>query len=112
MWIQRVVGIRPDVRLALLIYGKSRNSDAPGRNAPAIAIEETMDVVRREMALLTEVDQPGSMIDKYVEKLEMILNQKMEKIVDLKGKLGRFKEHLKEEELMSKTLGPAGARKW
>lgn len=80
--------------------------------AHRMQIEETMDVVRREMALLTEVDQPGSMIDKYVEKLEMILNQKMEKIVDLKGKLGRFKEHLKEEELMSKTLGPAGARKW
>jgi len=47
-----------------------------------------------------------------VEKLETILNQKMEKIMDLKSKLGRFKEHLKEEELMSKTLGPAAARKW
>lgn len=31
-----------------------------------LQIEETMDVVRREMALLTEVDQPGSMIDKCV----------------------------------------------
>jgi hypothetical protein len=47
-----------------------------------------------------------------VERLEEILNTKMTKIVDLKSKLGRFKEHLKEEELMSKTLGPASARKW
>lgn len=49
---------------------------------------------------------------RYVERLEEILNTKMTKIMDLKSKLGRFKEHLKEEELMSKTLGPAGARKW
>lgn len=49
---------------------------------------------------------------RYVEKLELILDQKMEKILDLKNKLGRFKEHLKEEEQMSKTIGPASARKW
>jgi len=37
----------------------------------ALQIEETMDVVRREMALLTEVDQPGSMIDKCVKGRRM-----------------------------------------
>lgn len=55
-----------------------------------------MDTVRREMALLTEVDQPGSAIDQYVEKLDAILRSKMESISELKAKLDRFKEHLKQ----------------
>lgn len=34
-------------------------------------IEETMEIVRREMNLLTEVDQPGSAIDQYVDALQV-----------------------------------------
>ena len=40
--------------------------------------------VRKEMALLTEVDQPGSAIDRYVEKLDGILKLKMDGILELK----------------------------
>ena len=40
--------------------------------------------VRKEMALLTEVDQPGSAIDRYVEKLDGILKIKMDGILELK----------------------------
>lgn len=41
--------------------------------AHRLQIEDTMDMVRREMALLTEVDQPGSAIDQYVDRLDQIL---------------------------------------
>lgn len=74
--------------------------------AHRLQIEDTMDMVRREMALLTEVDQPGSAIDQYVDRLDQILRQKMDGILELKNKLDRFKEHLKQEEIMSATIKP------
>ncbi len=40
--------------------------------------------VRKEMSLLTDVDQPGSAIDRYVEKLDAILKIKMDGILELK----------------------------
>lgn len=47
-------------------------------------IEETMELVRSEMNLLTEVDQPGSAIDQYVERLDAILKQKLRGVEELK----------------------------
>lgn len=35
-----------------------------------------MDLIREEMTLLAEVDQPGSFIDSYVQKLGTILQNK------------------------------------
>ena len=35
-----------------------------------------MDLIREEMTLLAEVDQPGSLIDSYVDKLEALLARK------------------------------------
>ena len=52
--------------------------------AHRLQIEENMDMVRKEMNLLTEVDQPGSAIDQYVEKLDAILRQKSDGIAELK----------------------------
>lgn len=40
-------------------------------NAHRYNIEETMEIVRKEMNLLTEVDQPGSAIDQYVDALQV-----------------------------------------
>ena len=37
-----------------------------------------MDLIRDEMTLLAEVDQPGSLIDSYVDKLEALLVRKAE----------------------------------
>ncbi|KAJ9508955.1 hypothetical protein QJQ45_028285 [Haematococcus lacustris] len=79
--------------------------------AHRLQIEETMDVVRREMALLTDVDQPGSAIDQYVDKLDVILRGKLEKIQELLAKLERFKEHLKQEEIMSRSIPPSGGKR-
>lgn len=76
--------------------------------AHRLHIEESMDTVRREMNMLTEVDQPGSEIDQYVDKLEGILVAKAAGIAGLQAKLESFKRKLKEEEVMSRTVG----KKW
>lgn len=56
------------------------------------------------MAMLAEVDQPGSAIDQYVDTLEAMLAQKAEGIRQLQNRLERFKQKLKEEEVMSTTV--------
>lgn len=70
-----------------------------------------MDIVRQEMNLLTEVDQPGSAIDQYVERLEVILREKADGIAMMQRKLEDFKSKLKEEEIMSRTVGSRGRTK-
>lgn len=56
------------------------------------------------MLLLHEVDKPGSDVDEYVDSLDALLTHKMEIISVLKSRLFQFKEHLKEEELLSKKF--------
>jgi len=56
------------------------------------------------MMLLHEVDKPGSDVDEYVESLDAILAHKMELIAGLRGRLFSFREHLKEEEFLSKKF--------
>ena len=56
------------------------------------------------MLLLHEVDKPGSDVDEYVESLDALLSHKMEIISVLKSRLHQFKDHLKEEELLSKKF--------
>lgn len=67
-------------------------------------IEETMNTVRREMALVQEVDQPGSAIDRYVAGLQAILAAKAAAVAELQGRLALFQSHLKEEEILSRTV--------
>ncbi len=43
-----------------------------------------MDLIREEMTLLAEVDQPGSLIDSYVDKLEALLVRKAEGMIILR----------------------------
>ena len=56
------------------------------------------------MVLLHEVDKPASDIDEYVESLDSVLTHKLELITMLKTKLVKFREHLKEEEMLSKKF--------
>ncbi|KAK9812765.1 hypothetical protein WJX72_003335 [[Myrmecia] bisecta] len=73
-------------------------------------IEDTMTIVRWEMNLLGEVDQPGSAIDSYTEKLAAILEQKANGISELRRRLESFQQKLREEEIMSKTVGQRRAK--
>ena len=54
--------------------------------------------------LLHEVDKPGSDVDEYVDSLDAILAHKMEIISLLRGRLTNFKNHLRQEEILSKKF--------
>ncbi|CAM8983642.1 unnamed protein product [Rhodiola kirilowii] len=69
-------------------------------------IEDTMEVVREEMKLLSEVDQPGSQIDNYVTQLSFVLSRKAAGLVSLQAKLARFQHRLKEQEILSRKRAP------
>ena len=56
------------------------------------------------MALLHDVDKPASDIDEYVDSLDAIFIHKLELITGLRSKLVKFKEHLREEEMLSKKF--------
>lgn len=56
------------------------------------------------MTLLHEVDQPASDIQQYLANLEAIIEQKIDLITSLKDKVTSFKEHLAEEESLSKKF--------
>ena len=68
-------------------------------------IEETMELVKSEMALLADVDKPGSAIDQYVDRLSRVLSRKAESIAKLRERVATFRTHLREEEVLSRTVG-------
>ncbi|CAL0301612.1 unnamed protein product [Lupinus luteus] len=69
-------------------------------------IEDTMEIVREEMKLLAEVDQPGSYIDNYVSQLSFVLSRKAASLVGLQARLVRFQNRLKEHEILSRKRVP------
>ncbi|KAL8189679.1 hypothetical protein R6Q57_029245 [Mikania cordata] len=74
-------------------------------NAHRKQVEETMDIVREEMNLLVEVDQPGNQLDNYITKLNMVLSQKASKIQQLQTQLRNFQKHLEEYNVLSSAMG-------
>ena len=54
------------------------------------------------MALLNDVDKPGSDVEEYVNNLDKLLIEKMEMIQAMRQQLITFHTHLKTEESMSK----------
>jgi kinesin family member 2/24 len=67
-------------------------------------IDEIMELVKLEMKELNEVDKPGYPIDNYVRNLDHLLLRKVQHVDNLRAKLARFQEHLKQEEMLSQTL--------
>ena len=53
------------------------------------------------MAILNEVDKPGSDIDLYVNSLDKLLLEKQNKIINLRKKLYNLYTKLKDEEALS-----------
>ncbi|KAI3775518.1 hypothetical protein L1987_50097 [Smallanthus sonchifolius] len=74
-------------------------------NAHRKQVEETMDIVREEMNLLVEVDQPGNQLDDYITKLNIILSQKASGIHQLQTQLHSFQKHLEEYNVLSSATG-------
>ncbi|KZV26092.1 kinesin-13A [Dorcoceras hygrometricum] len=69
-------------------------------NAHRRQVEETMDLVREEMNLLVEADQPGNQLDDYISKLNTILSQKAAGILQLQNRLAVFQKRLKEHNVL------------
>lgn len=67
-------------------------------------VDEVMELMKKEMKLLNDVDQPGSAIDVYVNSLDSILVRKMQAITGLRDKLAGFQQHLREEEILSRSF--------
>ncbi len=57
-------------------------------------IEDSMALVRAEMGLLGEVDQPGSSIEAYVSRLGQLMQQKAAGVRELQAKVVRFQRLL------------------
>ncbi|GAB4852579.1 Kinesin-like protein KIN-13B [Ancistrocladus abbreviatus] len=68
-------------------------------------VEETIDIVREEMNLLVEADQPGNHLDDYVSKLNKILSRKAAGIVQLQKQLACFKKQLNEHNVLVSSYG-------
>lgn len=67
-------------------------------------VEETIDMVREEMKLLVEVDQPGNQLDGYISKLNTILSQKAAGILNLQTRLANFQRRLNEHNVLVSSL--------
>ncbi|KAL1814426.1 hypothetical protein DCAR_0518563 [Daucus carota subsp. sativus] len=74
-------------------------------NAHRKQVEDTMDIVREEMNLLVEADQPGNQLDDYVSRLNAILSQKAEGILQLQNRLAQFQRRLKEHNVLVSSSG-------
>ncbi|XP_031106567.1 kinesin-like protein KIN-13B [Ipomoea triloba] len=72
-------------------------------NAHRRQVEETMDIVREEMNLLVEADQPGNQLDSYISRLNSILSQKAAAIVQLQGRLAQFQRRLREHNVLASS---------
>ncbi|GKV43360.1 hypothetical protein SLEP1_g50660 [Rubroshorea leprosula] len=74
-------------------------------NAHRKQVEETMNIVREEMNLLVEADQPGNQLDDYISRLNAILSQKAAGIVQLQTHLANFQRRLKEHNVLVSSSG-------
>ncbi|KAL0925312.1 hypothetical protein M5K25_003633 [Dendrobium thyrsiflorum] len=69
-------------------------------------VEETMDIIREEMKLLEEADQPGNQLDGYISRLNAILSQKATGIGHLQAKLVHFQKRLMEYNVLVSSFAP------
>ncbi|KAK3164823.1 hypothetical protein QOZ80_1AG0025270 [Eleusine coracana subsp. coracana] len=63
-------------------------------------VEETLDILKEEMNLIGEADQPGNQLDDYIARLSGILSQKAAGIVDLQARLKQFQRRLSESNVL------------
>ena len=59
---------------------------------------------------MLQVDKQGSVIDSYVEKLALLLREKVSETSSLQAKLALFQRKLRDEEKLSHAIGMRRAR--
>ncbi|XP_078428204.1 ATP binding microtubule motor family protein [Wolffia australiana] len=69
-------------------------------------VEETIDMVREEMKLLVEADQPGNQLDSYISQLNSILSRKAAGILNLQTCLANFQRRLTEHDVLTSSHAP------
>ncbi|KAI4324742.1 hypothetical protein MLD38_030199 [Melastoma candidum] len=74
-------------------------------NAHRKQVEDTMNIVKEEMDLLVEADQPGNQLDDYIARLNNILVQKAAGIRQLQIRLTNFQKRLKEHSVLVSSSG-------
>ncbi|CAH8338925.1 unnamed protein product [Eruca vesicaria subsp. sativa] len=74
-------------------------------NAHRKQVEDTMNIVKEEMNLLVEADQPGNQLDGYISRLNTILSQKAAGILQLQNRLAHFQKRLREHNVLVSTTG-------
>ncbi|KAF7843339.1 kinesin-like protein KIN-13B [Senna tora] len=74
-------------------------------NAHRKQVEETMNIVKEEMNLLVEADQPGNQLDDYITRLNAILSQKASAILQLQTRLAHFQKRLKDHNVLVSSAG-------
>merc|ERR1712060_334399 len=67
-------------------------------------IDHMVELIKEEMLHLNNVDRPGSDVDAYVTGLDNILKQKTKFISDIRQRVDTFKEHLQQEDSLSKKF--------
>lgn len=67
-------------------------------------IDNMVDLVKEEMVYINHVDRPGSDVDAYVAGLDHILNLKTQYVDEIRKKVNRFQDHLREEDALSKKF--------
>lgn len=68
-------------------------------------IDATMRIVKQEMELMKRFDTMGHSVDQYITLLDDLLVQKADSISALRQRLRVLQGHLKEEEVLSATMG-------
>ncbi|AQK96787.1 ATP binding microtubule motor family protein [Zea mays] len=69
-------------------------------------VEETLDILKEEMNILGDADQPGFQLDDYITRLSSMLSQKAAVIVDLQARLEQFQRLLNENNVLLYAQSP------
>ena len=63
-----------------------------------------VELIKKEMNYIHEVDQPGSDIEDYTNNLDKILVKEIQTILNLRNKLSKFHNMLKDESVLANVL--------
>lgn len=67
-------------------------------------VDEMVESIKKQMNYINEVDKPGSDIMEYTSGVDKLLVEEIRKIEELRGRLGKFRIMLKDEEALSKKF--------
>lgn len=67
-------------------------------------IDMMVELIKEEMVHLNSVDRPGSDVDAYVAGIDRILRLKAQYISEIQGRVDLFKDHLQQEDSLSRKF--------